>query len=103
MIDNGLAILLLVAIAWFWWESRGVAEMAIRVARRSCDSSGVQLLNDTVGWEKVRLKRNDQGRMQVQRTYFFEFSTDIERRYKGVIVMLGKRLSRVEMEAHRIT
>lgn len=103
MIDNGLAILLLVAVVWFWWENRGVAELAYQITRQTCESAGVQLLNDTVGWKKIRLERNTKGRMQIQRTYFFEFSTDIERRYRGEIEMLGKRLNRIEMEAYRIS
>lgn len=103
MIDNGLAILLLAAIVWFWWENRGVAELAYQIARQTCENADVQLLNDTVGWKKIRLKRNNKGRMQIQRTYFFEFSSDIERRYRGEIEMLGKRLNRIEMEAYRVS
>jgi hypothetical protein len=101
LIDDGLTILLLVGLAWFWWDSRGVAERAIDAARRRCDRIGVVFLNDTVGWKKIRLKRNSQGRMQFQRTYFFEFASDMAQRYQGEIVMLGQHVSKINLDVYR--
>lgn len=102
MIDNGLSILLLCGLAWFWWDSRGVAEQAIDAARRSCEQAGVTFLNDTVGWKKIRLKRNRQGRMQLQRTYFFEFASDMAQRYQGEIIMLGRQVNKINLDAYRV-
>jgi len=102
MIDNGLTILLLCGLAWFWWDSRGVAERAIQVAKNSCSRVGVTFLNDTVGWKKLRLKRNKSGRVQFQRTYFFEFASDMEQRYQGEIIMLGKYVDKVNLDAYRV-
>ncbi|MDF1588108.1 MAG: DUF3301 domain-containing protein [Gammaproteobacteria bacterium] len=102
MIDNGLSILLLCGLAWFWWDSRGVAEQAIDAARSSCEQAGVTFLNDTVGWKKLRLKRNRQGRMQLQRTYFFEFASDMAQRYQGEIIMLGRQVNKINLNAYRI-
>lgn len=102
MIDNGLTILLLCGLAWFWWDSRGVAERAIQVAKNSCNRVGVTFLNDTVGWKKLRLKRNKLGRVQFQRTYFFEFASDMEQRYQGEIIMLGKYVDKVNLDAYRV-
>ncbi|PHS30259.1 MAG: hypothetical protein COA95_09220 [Methylophaga sp.] len=101
MIDNGLTILLLVGLAWFWWDSRGVAERAIQAAKNRCDSVGVSFLNDTVGWKKIRLIRNRQGRMQFQRTYFFEFASDMAQRYQGEIVMLGQYVTKINLDVYR--
>jgi hypothetical protein len=101
MIDNGLSILLLCSLAWFWWDSRGVAEKAIVAARRSCEHAGVTFLNDTVGWKKLRLKRNRHGRVQLQRTYFFEFASDMAQRYQGEIIMLGQHVSKINLDAYR--
>ncbi len=103
MIDNGLTILLLFGLAWFWWDNRGVAERAIQAAKRSCDQVGVTFLNDTVGWKKIRLKRNRHGRMNIERTYFFEFASDMQQRYMGEITMLGQQVNKVNLEAYRIT
>lgn len=101
MIDNGLTILLFIGIAWFWWDSRGVAEQAIHAAKMRCDRVGVSFLNDTVGWKKIRLKRNKLGRMQFQRTYFFEFASDMAQRYQGEVVMLGQHVSTINLDVYR--
>ncbi len=102
MIDNGLTILLLAGLAWFWWDSRGVAERANQLARQRCEQNGLVFLNDTVAWKKISLKRNRQGRMQLQRTYWFEFASDMRQRYQGEIVLLGHQLTALEMEAYRV-
>ena len=102
MIDNGLTLLLLFGLVWFWWDSRGVAERAITTARQNCEKIGLTFLNDTVAWKKIRLKRNKQGRMQIQRTYFFEFASDMAQRYKGEVVMLGNKVMKVSLDVYRI-
>ena len=102
MIDNGLTILLLLGLLWFWWDSRGVAELAIAAAQRSCDQHDLTFLNDTVGWKKIRLKRNRQGRVQIQRFYFFEFASDMQQQYTGEVIMLGHQLNKVNLDVYRI-
>jgi hypothetical protein len=100
--DSGLTLLLILALLWFWWDSRGVAEVAIQAARRKCEQAELTFLNDTVGWKKIRLQRNRQGRMQLQRTYFFEFASDMAERYKGEVVMLGQQVTNITMDVHRV-
>lgn len=102
MIDNGLTILLLFGLIWFWWDSRGVAELAIVAAQRSCNQHDLTFLNDTVGWKKIRLKRNRQGRVQIQRFYFFEFASDMQQQYTGEVIMLGHQVNRVNLDVYRI-
>jgi hypothetical protein len=102
MIENGLSILILCSLVWFWWNSRGVAEKAIDAARKNCEQSGLSFLNDTVGWKKLRLKRNRQGRMQIERTYFFEFASDMSQRYQGEITMLGNQVTKINLDAYRM-
>ncbi len=102
MIENGLSILILCSLVWFWWSSRGVAEKAIDAARKNCEQSGLSFLNDTVGWKKLRLKRNKQGRMQIERTYFFEFASDMSQRYQGEITMLGNQVTKINLDAYRM-
>jgi hypothetical protein len=40
--------------------------------------------------------------MQLQRTYFFEFASDMRQRYEGEIVMLGQQLTQLDLEAYRV-
>jgi hypothetical protein len=100
--DDGLALLLILALLWFWWNSRGVAEIAIKAARQKCEQTDLTFLNDTVGWKKIRLERNRQGRLQLQRTYFFEFASDMLTRYKGEVVMLGSQVKSISLDVHRV-
>lgn len=102
MIDNGMTVLLLVGLVWFWWDSRGVAERAIIAARHKCEHSGLVFLNDTVAWTKIRLKRNRAGRVQLQRSYFFEFASDMQQRYRGEIIMLGHQVNKISLDAYRV-
>jgi hypothetical protein len=103
MIDNGLTILLLCGLAWFWWDSRGAAERAIKAAQQSCEQMNLVFLNDTVGWKKIRFMRNKRGRVQLQRTYFFEFASDMQQRYQGEVIMLGQYVSKINLDAYRVS
>ena len=102
MSDSTIVLILLMAIGWFWWDSRGVAEHATRVAKQYCESMNLSFLNDTVAWQKIRLKRNLKGRMAFERSYFFEFSSDGNQRYRGEVVMLGKRVKNIQLDPHRV-
>jgi hypothetical protein len=101
MNDSVWVLLILSALLWLWWDSRGVAERATVAARSYCSNAGVSFLNDTVAWKQIRLKRNRAGRVQLQRTYFFEFASDMQQRYGGVIVMLGNKVESIQMDAFR--
>jgi hypothetical protein len=41
--------------------------------------------------------------MQLQRTYFFEFASDMQQRYRGEIVMLGKKVESISLDAFRVS
>ncbi len=103
MIDGELTLLVLAGVGWLWWDSRGVAEQAVQIVRQRCEQAGVTLLNDTVSWKKVRLRRHQRsGRIRIQRTYLFEFTSDFRQRYQGEIDMLGRQLSHVDLGVYRV-
>lgn len=103
MNESTFLFLILAVIAWLWWDSRGVAERATIAARAYCGNAGVSFLNDTVAWQKIRFKRNRAGRMSLQRTYFFEFASDMQQRYRGQIVMLGKKVESISLDPYRVS
>lgn len=103
MNESTIVLLLLGLIGWLWWDSRGVAERATVAARAYCGNAGVSFLNDTVAWQKIRLKRNRAGRMQLHRTYFFEFASDMQQRYRGEITMLGKKVESISLDPYRVS
>jgi len=86
-------ILLLAAIAWLWLDSLRAREVAVRAAREVCMAEGLQLLDWTVAIASLKLARDASGRIQLQRAYDFEFSDTGNNRLKGGLVMLGHRVT----------
>ena len=96
-------ILTLALVFWYWWDTMQSKEVARRAGKRICEQNGVQFLDDTVEKKKVWIRRNPaNGRLELCRIFLFEFATDGERRYQGRIVVLGKMVSDVNMDAYRI-
>lgn len=85
-------LLALGAAAWLWLDSLKAREAAIGAARAACASEGLLLLDATVSISALRLARDDEGRLRVQRAYEFEYSDTGDNRLKGSIVTLGHRV-----------
>jgi hypothetical protein len=85
-------ILILAAIAWLWLDSLKVREAAVRAAKEICRAEGLLFLDDTVAIAALRLARDGDGQVRLQRSYDFEFSDTGDNRRKGSLVMLGHRL-----------
>jgi len=85
-----LAALLLTA--WLWWDSTQAREAAVSYAKATCAAEGLQFLDDTVSFTRLRPARNSEGRLQLQRVYAFEFSTTGNNRLPGSVVTLGKQV-----------
>ncbi len=86
------ALALLTALGWLWYDSLNVREIAVRSAREACVAEGLLFLDDTVGISSVKLARNDEGQVRLQRAYDFEFSDTGDNRLQGGVVMLGTRV-----------
>jgi len=97
-----LLILFLSAIGWYWWSTMQSKELARHAGRQLCDRYDVQFLDETVELKKIWIRRNSLGRLEFCRLFFFEFATDGEKRYQGRILVLGKYVSEVEMDAYRM-
>ena len=77
-------------------------ELARIAGKQICKRHGVQFLDDTVEKKKIWIRRNTQGRLEICRIFFFEFATDGAQRYQGRVVVLGKQVSDVNMDAYRM-
>jgi hypothetical protein len=69
-----LALALVLAGAYLWVDSLRAREHAIAAGRAACKRYDVQLLDETVSFTRLRLARDDEGRLRLRRTYTFEFS-----------------------------
>lgn len=86
---DSAAILLLIGLVWFWWDSLKVREQATKLASRACQDAQVQLLDHTVALKKVWLGRKRSGHVALLRSYEFEFSSTGTERRRGLVVVLG--------------
>jgi len=67
----------------------------------ACEAEGLQFLDDTVGIASIKPARNADGRLLLQRAYDFEFSDTGDNRVKGGVVMLGRRVILLNIQAPR--
>jgi len=96
------ALAVILAAAWLWRDSLRAREHAVAAGRAACARYGVQLLDETVAFARLRLARDDEGRLRLRRTYVFEFSETGDNRRHGAIVMLGARLEDLRLEPYRL-
>lgn len=88
-----VALALLTALGWLWYDSLNVREIAVRAAREACRAEDLLFLDETVGIVSLKLSRDGEGHLQLQRAYDFEFSDTGNNRLRGSVVMLGKRVA----------
>ena len=97
-----LALALITALGWLWFDSLKVRERAVRAAREACVAEGLLLLDDTVAIASLKLARDDEGRVRLQRAYDFEFSDTGDNRLRGAVVMLGTQVALLNLGVRRL-
>ena len=96
------AIVLIALGIFFWVDSLRARERALAAGRNACERYGVQLLDATVQFARLRVARDDEGRVRLRRTYTFEFSDTGDNRRHGAIVMLGGELQDLQLEPYKL-
>jgi hypothetical protein len=89
-----------IAAVTLWIDSLRAREHAVAAGRAACARYGLQLLDETVAFTRLRLARDEEGRLRLRRTYVFEFSETGDNRRHGAIVMLGARLEDLQLEPY---
>ena len=92
-----LSLIVLVGLAWLWFDSMQVRALALRAATAACDAEGLQLLDQAISITKLGLARNDDGRLLIRRIYGFDFSDSGNDRRRGSVAMLGQELQIVNV------
>ena len=87
-----VGLLVLGGLAWLWFDSLKAREAAIDAARAACAAEGLLLLDATVAIASLKLARDDDGSVRLQRGYDFEYSDTGDNRLKGGVVLLGHRV-----------
>lgn len=89
-------------VAYYWWESGVYKGRARDLATAHCRELDLQLLDQSMVITGFRPARDAHGRLVFRRTYQFEFSSTGDRRYRGRIVLLGRQLDSIELEAYKL-
>jgi len=85
----------------YWGYSRAkLKDIALATARRYCKQRSIQLLDDSVAWQRARFTRNAKGRIVRAHSYSFEFTVVGDRRYKGELEITMKTLLDIQLESH---
>ena len=87
-----ILLALLIVAAWFWQDSIAKREIAIMLGRELASRYQLQLLDETVACNKIRLGRDKRGHAQLVRVYAFEVSANGAERMECSLQMLGKQL-----------
>ncbi len=98
------ALLLLIALAFvgmIWFRHDQLRRRALVAARRACSEAGMQLLDETVGLQRIRIRRDEGGWPRLHRIFAFEFSQSGNDRYAGWVEFGGETLLKVELDLSR--
>ena len=88
-----IVLAVLVAGIVFWFDGRAAAERAVEHGRRACRHAGVQWLDQSVHQVRLRVARDHDGRLRLERQFRFEYSDGGQDRHAGLITMLGSQLA----------
>lgn len=91
------ALVILALLGWWWYSGSVAHDAAILAARHACQRQALQLLDETVALQKIRLRRDRSGRMRLWREFVFEFTTTGEQRCQGYLELLGSRVLVMEL------
>jgi hypothetical protein len=86
-----LGLLLIGALVWLWMGALAWREFAILTGQRLCREAGVQLLDQSVALERLRMWRTSGG-FAIERRYHFDVSVDGTDRGRGHIDLTGRQL-----------
>lgn len=97
-----LWLTLIVLSIYYWRGALLVKERAFVAAQRRCAEMEVQLLDETIYLRRLWFKRNDRGVLSLWRAFYFEFTVSGSDRYFGRVIVLGRNITHVELDPHRV-
>ncbi|MBF0157475.1 MAG: DUF3301 domain-containing protein [Magnetococcales bacterium] len=90
-----LAILIVVAVGFFWHFQMRAREQCLDLARHVCDEMGVELLDDTVWLNHMSLRRDREEHLRIRRIYEFQYLDPLREIHPGLVILLGREVESV--------
>jgi hypothetical protein len=97
-----LGLGVIAAAALYLWRSGEYTDRARQLARAHCQQLGLQFLDDSMVITGLRPMRAAGGALLFRRSYQFEFASTGDRRYRGTLVLEGRQLRHIELEAYKL-
>lgn len=88
--------------ALYLWSSGQYKARALDLAFAHCQKLGLQLLDHSMVIRALWPVRNADGKLVLRRRYSFEFASTGDRRYQGVVILLGLELEHIEVETYKL-
>jgi hypothetical protein len=100
---NDIILICFICLAYgYWFNAQKAKEIALGAAKAHCLAMDVQMLDGYVALNGICLKRDKLRKMQLRRSFLFEFSSTGNERYNGTVLMLGRGVESIYMEPYRI-
>jgi len=88
-----IAVMIITALALAWWNAaRAANEQATLLGRAACERAGAIWVDHTVHASGLRLYRQENGRLGLERRFQFEYSWTGHDRHLGQLVLRGEHL-----------
>lgn len=97
-----MLLTLVIAVGVYLWRAPSVYELALRAARQHCKKLELLFLDDSVSLARLWVKRDQNGRLRLWRTYQFEFTATGGERYRGRVLTLGHTVENIQMPPYRV-
>lgn len=81
-------------LIWFWQNALAARERANEAALEACRRLSLQLLDGTVVFTRLSLKR-EYGQLLLRRTYVFDYTANSIDRRQGFVILAGRRIEAV--------
>jgi hypothetical protein len=102
LLSDVIWVALFIAIVGIWWHGQGVKAQALIKVKRYCEEHNLQLLDESLVIRKLWFGRTKNGALSFKRTYFFEFTSTGEYRYRATVIMLGYQLLEIDAQTHHL-
>src|SRR5882724_7847428 len=79
---------------WFWQDGLRAREAANAAAMAACERMGLQFLDGTAAFARLRFAR-EAGRLRLRRTYVFDYTAQSIERRQGFAILLGMQVEYV--------
>lgn len=95
-LSNLLLLVVLVGVVGLWLKLSVARERAMHEARRLCQQHDLQLLDESVGLRRIRVRRVN-GLRRIERCYAFDVSIDGKDRQPGRVWMIDNTVTSVSL------